>query len=354
MLALRSALSLALLTTPALFTAAPLGPAVASSTLTIPAVVTTSPDDFVFDVGPDTKAPLGALVPAEGLLLDPRDLPEPVFAYFEGIEDLEGLEASLTGLFGRGLGLAAERKRLPKRYSQFCEHQTGQWEDLLESIRDRLEVDGAPELVTGAPYHDTGRRVDFAANQLTIVGPPRIREVALASSDLDTLLKMQADVALFGRDMPVEAAKRLQEVALEAATRVDDPWTLHTALLVLWLSLERLDEKHGENPLGMTHDEFLARCKRSLQEVLVDPMFPTLTKDVDDNDVWFLEGLVAPKANWPEPKRLIAQNELVHQPILLVQLKRKREEPDSKLKAVRIATVVGGEVHPLYEGKWPL
>ncbi len=73
-------------------------------------------DELVFDVDPATHAPLGELVEAEGLLLDPRDLPKDVIPYLEPAGGLEGLEASLTALMGRSLGFAAERRRLHRRY----------------------------------------------------------------------------------------------------------------------------------------------------------------------------------------------------------------------------------------------
>jgi len=352
MLLARLALPLALIATSTLFTT--------STSLASPQhTADKDPDKFLFDVDPDTKAPLGDLVEADGLLLDTRDIPERIYPYLAPCEELEGLEASLTALLGRSLGFAAERKKLPKRYTEFSKHQAGQWEDLVDGLRGRLEVDAAPELVAGALYQDTGRRIDFEANTVRIVGPDRIRELPIAGADLDALLLMQSDVALFGRDMPRKAATRLKDITMDELMDVDDPWFMHASTLIVMLSVGMLEDAFLDNPFDMTHDEFLARCKRSLREALVDPLFPALTENIENNDVWFLEGLVAgqlvgAKDDWPEPGLLVAQNEVVHQPILLVQLKRKREKPGSKLKAARIAMVVAGEVRTLYEGKWPL
>ncbi|MEM7518746.1 MAG: hypothetical protein AAF368_17705, partial [Planctomycetota bacterium] len=321
-----------------------------------PAVLVTWMDELVLELDPETHFPRGDVVEAEGLIVDPRDLPERVAPYMNPMFELQGVEASLTGLFGRSLGFALERKKLAKRYSEFCKHQRDQWNELVDELRVRAAEEEEP--VVAALYHDTGRRV--TAKQMRIVGAPRLAMVPIDAGDFETLLQLQHDTSLYGLDMPKEAASRLHAVVSERMEKVEDPWFHHGALRLLMLSFGReIDDDLLANPWEMSPEEFLDRCKQAFEEALVDPLFPKLSDTVQADGTWLLEGLVV--AEWidgedmPSHPEWEAHNGVVGQPWLHVAMQPKKPgKKTGPLKRARISMIAGGEMHELYDGKWPL
>lgn len=315
-------------------------------------------EDIVLEVDPETHMPMGPLVEAEGLLLDPRDLPESVIEYLSPAEGLEGLEASLTALYCRSLGFASEGKKLPRRYRDFAKHQSSMWADLVAGEVGRIDWENPELLVGSAMWHDTGRRV--SPNELRVVGPAQIAFAPIESDVMDELLPLQSDVAQFGVDMPKEAAGRLSEAVTAYEDDFSDPWFGHSRFHLLMLKMGLHKEEHLANPFEMTGTEFLKRIQRAVREALVDPLFPELPEDVAGEDIYFLEGLVfaqgiAKGEDWPEVPTLEAHNTMVHQPILLLQIEGGKPGKSVKSpKRVRIAMVVDGETRTLHEGKWPL
>lgn len=311
-------------------------------------------DELVLEVDERSHMPKGRVARADGLILDPRDLPKPVLELMSCAVGLQGLEASLTALLARSVGFASRRDDLPKRYREFGEHQAAQWTALSDVLFEGSATEGG--LVGAALYHDTGRRID-SPTEVRIVGPTRFAAVTMAPADFEDLLQLQADTARFDVDMPQAAAKRLSDRMLEQSEGVEDPWFTTALLRVTMLGLDMWDDKYLENSFDLSPDEYMDRCRRAIREGLVEPLFPELDEERRADGVWLLEGFVVGRrvhadGDWSAPEALIEQNEVVHQPILLLQA--PAEEPEDDAPRRRVSMIAGGEEIVLYDGDWPM